>query len=162
MKKFFMFAMLVIAGAGAARAQGNSIVGKWTIVAFNGSGMSIDFNDEAGTKKAMAQKMKEQTGQTPDTAQINMIYNMVVPTLKNTVFEFTSGGKAIYQTTSPSGEKMSDTATYKLDAAKGTITTTAMVEGSQKTEVGKYRWEGSTLVLQQSDRDEVIKLKKMK
>jgi hypothetical protein len=162
MKQMVLVAFLFLAGIGSAVAQKNSIVGKWTISSFSGDGMEINLDKPEATKKALAEQLKGATGSEPDSAQVEMTYKMLSSVFSTMVFEFNADGKAIFQAAGPMGEAKSDTASYVVDYAKGTITTTSKEDGEEKKESGKIRFEGDLMVWEQDGKKEIIRLKRIK
>jgi hypothetical protein len=162
MKKFLMIALLVVAGTSVAFAQKNSVVGKWQITGFSSEGMSIDLENPASGKKVLAEQLKKETGQTPDSATIEMTYNMMASMFSSMSCEFTQDGQAIFSMPDESGNTKKDIAKYTVDYTAGTLTTIESKDGKQETDVMKIKFEGEYLSLDNTKKGEVLKIKRIK
>jgi hypothetical protein len=159
MKRLTLIAVLFIAGSLAATAQ-NSLVGKWKLSSFIGEGTNVNLDNPAETKKALAEQLKKETGKDADSAQIEMMYNIVVPMFNSMTFEFTNKGVAYYSMPNEMGLTVADTTAYVADYTKGILTTTSKKDGTEKKESNKFRFEGGFLVIEDTDKGETFKLKK--
>ena len=158
MKRLTLIAFLIVAGTFSAFAQ-NSIVGKWKLSSFSGDGVTVNVDNPAETKRVLAEQLKK-AGQPSDSAQVEMMYNMVAPMFTSVTIEFTNKGQAYFNMPSPAGG-VTDTATYVVNHANSTFTTTSKTEsGNEKKEISKYSFEGALLVVENTEKGEIIKLKR--
>ena len=165
MKRLTLIALLFIAGTVTALAQKNTVVGKWRPSSYIAEGMTVNLENPAETKKLLAEQMKKGTGTEPDSAQIEMIYNMVAGMISKMTLEFTDKGQAYVNVPDMAGTGMptADTSTYVADYSKGIFTTTSKNEdGTLKKETSKFSFEGELLVVENTDKGEIIKLKRVK
>jgi len=161
MKQLFVL-FLSLAFVFSAQAQNKTIVGKWMISSFSGDGLSIDLDNPSVTKKTLAEQLKKEMGAEPDSSQIEMTYQMIIPMFNAMTFTFTTDGKAIYQTVDKNGQLISDTASYSADFTKGILTTVSKEGSEEKKESSGISFENDYLVLHHNERGEVIKLKRIK
>jgi hypothetical protein len=159
MKRLTLIAFLIAAGTASALAQSKTLVGKWKLSSISTEGITVNVDNPAETKKLLAEQMKK-AGQPSDSAQIEMMYNMVAPMFSSMTIEFTDKGKAFFYVPGPSGAT-SDTASYVADYTKGTFVTTSKTEsGTEKKETSKFSFEGALLVVENEEKGELIKLKR--
>ena len=154
--------MLTLTLAVVGSAQTKSVVGKWKIASLQTPEMNIDLEDPASVRKMMSDQMEKGSGQKPDSAQLEMIVNMLTSTFRDLRMEFTSAGVANFTVPNPAGEAKSEKGTYTADYAKGVLTTT-MKDGKQdKKETFNIRFEGDYLILGKTGEgsSETLKLKK--
>ena len=163
MKRICLIAFLIVTGTVATFAQQKTMVGKWKLSSISTGGMNVNVDNPAETKKLLADQIKKGTGTEPDSAQVEMMYNMVAPMFSSMTLEFTDKGIAYYTIPSPAGTPTSDTASYVADYTKGTFTTTSKEEdGTDKKETSKFSFDGELLVVENAEKGEVIKLKRVK
>ena len=160
MKRLTLIALLFVAGSMAAIAQ-NSLVGKWKLSSYSGEGVNVNLDNPAETKKTFAEQLKKETGKETDSAQIEMVYNIVVPMFNSMTIEFTNKGKAYFNMPNAMGVSVADTVTYSADYTKGIFTTTSKTEdGNEKKETSKFSFKGALLVVENTEKGEIIKLKR--
>ena len=162
MKRLSLIALLLVAGTISALAQGNTVVGKWKLSTFTTDGLTVNVDNPAETKKLIASQLKKATGTEPDSAQVEMMYNMTVPMFSSMSLEFTDKGKAVFNMAGQDGKVNSEAGTYELDKTKGTISTVFKNEdGTEKKETLKYSFDSGFLVVENPERGEITKLKRV-
>lgn len=162
MKRLSLIAFLLVAGTISALAQGNTVVGKWKLSTFSTDGLTVNVDNPAETKKLLADQLKKATGSEPDSAQLEMMYNMVVPMFSSMSLEFTDKGKAIFNIPGPDGKVASETGTYEIDNSKGTLSTVFKKEdGTEKKETLKFSFDSGLLVVENGDKGEITRLKRV-
>jgi hypothetical protein len=165
MKRLTIICFLLAAGTITAFSQKNTVVGKWKPVSFTTQGISVNLDNPAETKKLIAGQISTATGKEADSAQVEMMYNMVAGMISKMSFEFTSKGQAISSIPDMAGMGIptTDTASYVVDYEKGIITATSKQEdGTEKKEVSKFHFDGEFLVVDYDGKGEIFKLKREK
>ena len=160
MKHLLLIAFLVMAGT--AFAQKNTVVGKWGFASISTPDITVDLENPAEAKKYLVEQVKKESGTTPDSAQIEMAYTMMTSMFNQMTFEFNKEGKATFSAVGMDGSTESETVQYTVDYDKGTLTTIEMEDGKEKKETMKIRFEGDYLYMTKAEKNETIKVKKVK
>jgi hypothetical protein len=145
-----------------AVAQNKTVVGKWTVVGVNAEGMDIDLENPAKSKQQLAIQMQKETGAKADSASVEVAFATMASMIDGMTVEFTSKGKGIFFIPLPSGEIKSDTASYTVDYAKGVMNTSSMEGGVQVKDKLKIKFEGDYLTMINEEKNEAIKVKRIK
>lgn len=160
MKHILLIGLLVVAGT--TFAQKNSVVGKWGFAAISTPDFSIDLENPAATKKYLADEVKKESGTVPDSAQLEMAYNMMSMMFKEMSFDFAADGKAVFTAMGEDGGPKTESVKYTVDYAKGTLTTIETEDGKEKNETVKIRFEGDYLIMENTVKGETVKVKRVK
>lgn len=164
MKKQLLLFVLTLVLAVSGSAQTKSVVGKWKIASLQTAEMNINLEDPQSIRKMMADQMEKGSGQKPDSAQLEMIVNMLTSTFRDLRMEFTAEGEANFTVPNPQGgEAKSEKGTYTADYAKGVMTTTMKEGATNKKENFNIRFEGDYLILGKTGDgpSETLRLKKV-
>ena len=149
MKYFLLSALLVFSIVVTANAQqAKSVVGKWKIVKVVTPDITLDTENIPATRKALAKQIAEDSGETPDSATLDLAVGSVIKALNNSFFDFSADGNLkIY---SPE-EGKEENETYKVDYATNTLTT--FNAEKNETTVMKIAFVGDKLVLNVTEKE---------
>jgi hypothetical protein len=162
LQRSLFIGLLVIIGSGSAMAQKNTVVGKWKVAAIDIVGLSIDLENPVAAKKLLADQIK-QSGQSADSATIEMAYSAMTMMLDKMYIEFTSDGKGIYVIPDPMAGTKTDTAAYTVDYEKGLLNTVKKEGGVDKKEQANIKFDGDYLTMVKNNEEkDTIKLKRVK
>lgn len=163
MKKQWLIVVAAVLLSVASFAQKNSIVGKWQIASIKTNGLDMNLENPAALKKMMSEQM-EKEGQKPDSAQLEMVFNMLTAVFNGMRMEFKADGTANFVVPNgQGGEPKTEIAKYTADYTKGVLTTVSNQKGTEKKEDMTFKFEGEYLILHKEDKGEegeTIKLKK--
>jgi hypothetical protein len=163
MKKQWLFALVAVLLSVASFAQKNSVVGKWQIASIKTGGLDMNLENPADLKKMMSEQM-EKEGRKPDSAQLEMVFNMLTAVFNGMRMEFKADGTANFVVPNPQGgEPKTELAKYTADYAKGIMTTVSTQKGTEKKEDMSFKFEGEYLILHKEgkgEEGETLKLKK--
>jgi hypothetical protein len=159
-KSFLVLVLFVFCGISALYAQTNSLVGKWKVASFKAEGIELDLENPEQIKKIMKEQMLKESGKAADSAQLEMIYQILTSTFSQIQMEFTRDGKAKFIVPNTGETDKPKDATYTVDYTKGTLTT---IEKGGVKENLTFTFEGEYLVLTNPAKgNETFKLKRQK
>jgi len=149
MKYLLLSALLIISTTVSAHAQqAKSVVGKWKIVKVVTPEITLDTENIPATRKALAKQIAAESGETPDSAVLNMAVESVIKGLNNSFFDFgTDGTLKIYSPV----EGKEETETYTVDYTTNTLT--AVSKEKNETTVMKIAFVGDRLVMNITEKE---------
>jgi hypothetical protein len=165
MRHLFLLLFLATLAAGTFAQHTNSVIGKWKLVKLaTQDGTVYEVDNPAAMKKLLAKQMKEESGADPDSAALNLTYELVMPGFEAMTFAFTNNGKMTFTSMDDDGAIKTDVSTYTVNYKKGEIISKYTEDGQKVEEVLKLKFSGAYLIIITDDGTEktTLTLKKVK